>query len=498
MSWILLTACGIENGVDRERVDVEEPTAELAIDPTYIDFGLVELGAERSEVFTVTAIGTAPVQLGQMELHGPESFDLSWDLPNELQPGESADVVVTYVPHGPDEPGYVALNSDAVIPRIEVEVWGGAIVPQLTIDPTSLLLQSLDGEDVTDTVTLASTGTATLELYEMLLLGDENFEVVGEVPATLEPGETAELEITWFPDGDESDTIDIWLTDNTLLGSALIPVEGQLVPPCLGLAEAWETDVLTARTSTFGNMVLTNVGSDDDICIDRWTVWLSEETQDMGLGDPFGDAGQVYPEGSLTMAPGESKSFTYGSTQNNAWYCVEQTQTTIASSNWDFFGARMPQPLMGYALAGDQEAIWNHMLAEPVFMVGRDINVVDREGPVDLRLVNMGREDGVARMTEFVPDGFEATDFTIDPDDVEYTTEGVAYSWDLLLIGAVDTGTTEHTIYDQRVITYTLERHGAECVERSYLEEVTATWQDSDGTERSSMGSPLLVICPDE
>lgn len=496
MIALLLAGCGIENGVEGERVDVEAPFGELSVDPTYLDFGLLEVGDERSEVFTVTAIGTAPVRLGEMELHGPESFDLSWDLPAELQPGESADVVVTYSPHSPDEPGYVALNSDAVIPRLEVELWGAAILPQLTIDPTSVLLQSYDGEDVTETVTLASTGTATLELYEMLLLGDENFEVVGEMPATMEPGETMELEVTWSPDGDPSDTLDIWITDNTLLGSALIPVEGQLIPPCLGLAEAWETNVLSARTTSFGNMILTNDGTEDDVCIDRWTIWLSDETQDMGLGDPFGDAGQTYPEGSQVLSPGQSLSFSYGATQTRAWYCVEQTQTTIASTNWDFFGARMPQPLLGYALEGDQDAIWNHMIEHPVFVVGRDVNVLE-SGQVDLRLVNMGREDGVARMTEFVPDGWAASNFSWTPDDVEYTTEGIAYSWDVLLVGAIDTGTDDPTIYDQRVITYDLTRAGADCVERTYLSEVTAEWQDTDGTERSSMGSPLLVLCPE-
>ena len=497
---LVLTGCS-ENEINDLREDPEEPYGELQLEPDDLDFGLLELGTQASQSFTIHSVGTGPIDLASVELHGPTSYDFTWASGGlgELMPGETAEVIVSYTPHGPDETGWVAVESDAVNPRGEVLLAGGGILPALTIEPTSVELVSEMGEEVWEVVTLASTGTATLEIDELIFLGDDSLEVpLPEAPLSLEPGDFVEFEVRWEPLGQDYASGEVWIADNTPVGSAMVPITAELVPPCLGLAEAFEIGSLEARTSSMGVMSLTNTDAELDVCIDKWTVWLSVETQDMGLGDPYWDNGGVYPLGSLTIAPGDKASFSYGATQTNGWFCVEQTQTTKATQpdDWLFYGMRVPPALQRWmGTGGDQDAIWAYMNAHPVFVVGRDTNVVNPGDQVVVRLINMGREYGVAEVTELLPEGWSASDFSHEPESVELTEDGTLITWNIALNAAQDTGETQHTIYDEELISYTLELDGAECGPRTYLNEPEALWSDSNGDDQTADGSPLLVLC---
>lgn len=496
--FVVLTilGCGIENGVSGDPVEVVEPQGELEVDPYSIDFGLMEQGSSFSETFTITSVGTGPVVLEDIVLSGPSSYVMTVMEPiGELPVGEALTVVVEYTANTHHEPGFIAITSDAVAPRMEVDLWGGAIVPALEIDPPSLSMLSYEGEEVRETITLSSVGTSTLDLQSMLVLGDPWFEVDGEIPLELAPGDSTELEVVWTPSGGDLDETEIWLTDNTPIGSALIPVEGLIVPPCLGLAEAWETGILHANTTSMGSMRLQNVGDDADICVDNWTIWISTETQDMGIGDPYFDPGQVYPSGSIVMAPGETNGFAYGAVGTDAWYCVEQTQTTIPTSNWDFFGARVPPVLLAEMLSGDQDAVWEHLGTNPNFVVGRNTNVVEPNDEVVLRFLNLGRRVGTVEVSETIPDGWDASNWSVQPDRIENGDDGVTYFFEVQMTGAIDTSDTQPTIYDDRTISYELERAGGDCGARMYFNEPRATWTDSDGDAQESSGSPLLVLC---
>ena len=492
----LALGCGIENGVNGERVEVDEPFGELLIEPDHIDFGLMRRGDSFSEEITITSVGSGPVDIERIDLTAPSSFAMTLTEPlGELPAGESLTLVVDYTANTHDEPGWISVTSDAVEPRGEVTLWGGAIVPALSIDPSAVSMLSYDGLEMSEFVTLSSVGTATLDLESMLVLGDPQFEVLGDIPLSLEPGESTELEVIWTPSGAEYDQTEIWLTDNTPIGSAMIPVEGLMIPPCVGLAEAWETGVLAANTTQMGSMRLQNVGDDPDICVDHWTIWISEDTQDMGLGDPYFDPGQAYPTGSITLAPGDAALFSYGGVSSNAWYCVEQTQMTYPTSNWDFFGARVPPVLLGEMLSGDQDGVWSWLGQNPAFVVGRNTNVVAPEETVEVRFLNLGRRVGTVEISETIPDGWVATNFSVEPDRYETNDDSTTWFWSFEMAGAIDTDETSHTIYDDRTLTYELVRAGGDCAARMYFETPGASWIDGSGDAQISEGSPLLVLC---
>ena len=495
---VLLALACVENGLNGPEEEVVVPVRSLVVSPTGIDFGEVEMGAQRTEVFTLESVGTGAVTLDGLEFTGPNSFELTWFGVDEvLEPGDTVDVAVHYTAQSLYEEARIGVRSNAAEVYQEVELSGTAIAPMLVIEPSSMELVSPDGSVRQDEFVLRSAGTQTLVIDDFILLTDHDFTVEGAEPTSLEPGEWMVVDVTWEPSGTENvETAELWITDNTPLGSALAPIRGVTPPPCLGLAEAWNTGSLYARVDGTGTMVLENQDPEFDICIDTWTIWISAETQDMALGDQGMDPGGEYPLGSLTMGPGEEQRFYYGGTSGNAWYCVEQTQLTEPTDEWTFFGARVPPPLLTRSLQGDQDAVWEYEQDHPAPAVGRDTNAVVPGETVVLRSVNLGRQLADFRLTETLPAGWEASNFTLPPDQIwTHSDDSTSYSWDLSLAGAIDTGEYEPTIYDWSIIRYTLELDGAECSGRTYLEEVEATWLDLDGDSYTSRGSPLLVTC---
>ena len=492
---LLMALACIENGLNEPGQEIDEPLRELVVAPAGLDFGEVELGAERTMVFTISSVGNAPVALDELSVTGPSSFSVHGLPTDELAPGEELEIAVSYTAQSLWEEGHVRVYSDAVIPVHEVLLEGTAIAPLLEIDPPKMDLVSPDGSARQGDFVLKSVGTQTLELHELLLLGDDSFSILEGQPVSLEPGDQTRVTILWEPE-DTYETAELWVTDNTPLGSAMAPITGTMPPPCMGLAEAWNIGSLYARVDGMGTMILENQDPDLDICIDDWTVWISPETQDMGLGDIGFDPGGEYPLGSLQMGPGDSQQFTYGALSGNAWYCMELTQLTQPTDNWTFFGARVPTPLRSDMLNGDQDGVWEYMEFNPVPVVGRDTNAVVPGDTVVLRSVNMGRRVADFRLVETLPAGWAATDFSVEPDDLWINSDSsTSYAWDLSLGAAYDTGEYDATIYDWSLIRYTLEMDGADCKGRMYLEEVEAWWTDHEGQDEISLGSPLLVTC---
>ena len=50
---------------------------------------------------------------------------------------------------------------------------------------------------------------------------------------------------------------------------------------------------------------------------------------------------------------------------------MEQTQLTARSAAYDFLGAYVPEPLLTYMMAEDQDGVWEWMLENPVMIAAR-------------------------------------------------------------------------------------------------------------------------------
>lgn len=493
----------IDFALDKIQDPTPEGLRELSVDPGLVDYGLLTSPAPITATVTVTAAGDVPTTISAIDVTGSSAYTLTLPAEDlELAPGDTFPIVVTYQPMSAADEAQLVVHSDATEPQLVVQLLGGGLYPAILIEPTSMYMLSGYGESVTEEVMVTSVGTADLDISLMVVQG-EQFTAEMTLPVTLAPGESVPLSATYTPlvQG-ESVTGKIWLTTNTQEGFAIVPLEGEFLDPCIGLGEAWDTEALSAVTLNDGlTFRLENLSTDKTICVDDWYLFLSEESQDMGVGDMDADFGDAYPVGSLEMAPGESLEFEADALAGNAWYCVELTQYTQRNATYEFIGAYVPDPLITYMLAGDQQAVWDYQDANPMVAMGRDTNFVHvgeagGEAPVSARILNMGDGDVSATVREVVPQGYVASNFSPEPLRTETSSDGDSvYVFEVALDARIKTGAYEHTIYDEAHITYTLAV--PPCRGRTALPSATAAWVDDWDESRISYANPLVVLCED-
>ena len=356
----------------------------------------------------------------------------------------------------------------------------------------------------------------------------------------------------------------------------------EVAPSCISLPEAHSRGMV-AFSYDGSSLVLENIDTEQEVCIEGWFLVSSEESQDSGFGDPDdddddsstdtgdpdtgGDEGGSSTGGSpgggssdggggddddddddsddddddddssddceedeaevkggrINLAPAQALYFAYASAtpDTNSWWCVEQTQVTQYSTNFDFTGEQMPGPLAHFAVDQTDEDgdgvedhvdyeggyyqtnlnIWEFEATHPVFSVGRTTNYIELlEGesqPVELTVTNMGRAVGRAVVTEVVPHGVEASNFNIEPVDSWVDAWGRTHlAFEVELAAAVDTDSYTHTVYSAATITYDVQMAaGATCPLRHVGKQPSAEWADLDGVEWESLGPELVISC---
>lgn len=505
MRWVPLLAafsagCS-EFSLEQVKAAEEVGTRVLAAEPAAVEFGVVDGNATVTETVAIVSTGSLAVNVESLVVSGSSAYTIAW--PNDqtlLAPDDTLNVVVTYVPASHDDQAGLVVTSDADEPTLVVPLTGAGIYPAIEVDPPSLALETSYELPVDDVVEVLSVGTADLVISDMVVEGAE-FTVAADIPATLAPGESLPLTVTYTP-GEEGETVTgrIWLTVNTAEGYAIVPLQGQDLLPCIGLGESWDRGFLDAHTdASGGTLVLQSLAPEDDVCIDNWYVWISEGSQDLGAGDMAGDFGGTYPQGSLSLPAGDDLQFAYGDAHGPVWWCMELTQYTQPNADYIFTGARVPDALLDRMLGQDQDAVWAWMDDHPVAIAGRSTNYLQvpqggGSGTVGLWIFNMGGAAARAEVRESVAAGYGASDFSVEPDRVESGDDGATvYVWDVSLAARELTGSYEHTLYDEQRITYTLT--APSCRGRVAMPPMTTTWQDSDGVEQTDDANPLVVHC---
>lgn len=500
-SILLLGSIGCsEFGLKRTDLDPQELKADLSVDPEFLDFGVVPSGSAADGVVTLTSVGTLPVTISALDLEDSDAFTLTDTFEETvLDPGESTDVIIGYVPATHLDQGNLVVHSDAVEPTTAVPLTGEGEYPWYEVDPSPVYLVSQLGEEVTEDVVVTSTGTTDLELYGMVLQADQ-FTVDGHLPVTLSPGQSTVLTVTYYPEeAGETVTGKLWLDTNTSAGSVMVPLQGHMLPVCMGLGEAWDKGELEASMGHFNSLKVSNLSGENDICIDSWYVWLSNNSQDLGAGDMNGDAGDDYPLGSLGIGLGRSLTFKAEGYSGPAWYCMEETQYTSGAQTYTFTGARVPEPMLTYMLNGDQEGSWAWQLDNPVMIAGRGTNLVDvspsgGSATVTLRILNMGGAAGTAEVREPIPPGYSASGFSKAPIATETNDDGdTVYVFSVSLAARTETDLYSPTLYDEADISYTLTVPS--CDGRTYFTPMETRWTDSDGVERTDTANPLAIVC---
>jgi len=475
----------------------------LQVWPEALDFGEVAAGDMVTDSFTITSTGTATVELEPLHVHGSGAFTfIDADVEGPLAPGEFVEVVVAYGAASASDEASAVVGSDAQTQQINVPLTGAGVMPDLVFDPQQVLLQSFDGSAVYGSFVARNEGLVDLVVDSWVLQG-ERFTAETDLPGTLAPGEETTISVSYTPLEETSELGYFWASSNDPDGSEVATLEGLYQLPCLGLHEAVTRGYVDIRSNAEG-IIVEHEGEDEEICIDRWYVYISEGTQDAGAGDPSYVADDVYgEEGSIELTRGDQVLFTWGTSQAPAWWCVEQTQLTDTSTSFHFTGAQVPSMLLDTMLGTDfdpNSLVWADMRDHPIMIVGRERGWASLPAGgstlVEVEVVNMGRVAGVAAVSETIPAGMAASNFDLEPFGEDWSEDGsVTYSWEVELAAAEDTADDTHTIYDSQTISYVLQVNDEACLPRTSTPEPWVSWEDSDGTVQEAAGSPLIIEC---
>jgi hypothetical protein len=501
---LLLAANCSDQGINRIDDDADGAGERLLeVSPELLDFGQVAAGTVAVDRFTIASVGDASVELEPLHIHGSGTFTIVGDpLPASLAPGASAVVEVAYEPATSVDEAEVIVSSNATVQQHYVELLGEGVMPELVFDPPLLSLRSYDGNPVYGSLVARNEGVVDLVVDSWVLQG-ESFEVETDLPATLGPGEESVIDVTWYPEVEGTELGYFWASSNDPDGDELATLEGFYQLPCLGLHEA-DTRGYVDITGSVEGIEVTHVGEDLDVCIDRWYVFVSDWTQDAGAGDPMYVEADVYgEEGSIVLSRGDSVLFDYGSNYQPAWWCVEETQQTDTAHTFDFTGAQVPTMLLDTMLFGGvnpNDTVWKDIRENPMMIVGRQrgwaTTVAGGSTMVVLELTNIGRVAGAATVSETIPPGMVASDFSVQPDrQVEEDDGSITFSWERELDAAVDTESDQQTVYDTHAISYHLSIEEEACTVRARVPEPMVQWNDSDGIARRAEGSPFIVEC---
>lgn len=283
---------------------------------------------------------------------------------------------------------------------------------------------------------------------------------------------------------------------------------------CLSLwqahARGWllvESDDTQAAAVTF-----TNIGG-YDICLDTQVLYTSTGSQAFFVDEGVTSAPAV-------IAPTESLTLWYASwtTANGvyspylgeeAWWCVEDGQTTAAGATFDYAGEAMPDVIAifgadgldedgdgtddrvdwtdGFGVAANYN-IWAYQASHPVLTIGKQAMASGSAAIVTLVVRNIGALDGTGEVQDTIPAGWTASAFSPTPDmDVANSDGTHTYLWTIAAAASVGGASTVGDL-----LTYTLSRDASSDAPYLELSAATLDYDDGEGIQESQ-SAPAAV-----
>lgn len=177
-------------------------SGQLQLSGSAVQFGVVVVGQSQTQVVTVDNIGKASVTVSAISVSAPEFSLTTPKLPLLLGAGKSFSFTASFAPTATGWFGnYVTVTSNASNPTLRIPIAGdGVNSDPLTSTPSSLRFGKVKvGGTATLPAVLTNVGSKNITLKAFLVEGN-GFTVSGPtLPATLAPGQTANLSITFAP-----------------------------------------------------------------------------------------------------------------------------------------------------------------------------------------------------------------------------------------------------------------------------------------------------------
>jgi len=213
---MLLVGCGTETGLTPDAdgespLDPADPVPIMEVSPQEIGFDPVIAGDRASEIFTVTNVGEAELEIVDVAFsQGDPDFSFQALDGTVLSPGASADWSVSYAPDAPSvevESATIAITgTDPERPQAKVNLYGSTRLPAFEISPAHHDFGVVPARDQASVeLVVTNTGDAPGAL-ERLVFTPTSSELsladLGELdslPAYLDPGDSLSLTGVYQP-----------------------------------------------------------------------------------------------------------------------------------------------------------------------------------------------------------------------------------------------------------------------------------------------------------
>jgi len=202
----------------------------LAATPTTASFGSVPVGTSISQAFHLKNSGTTSITISAIAVSSPRFTLNGITTPRVLAPGETIACTLVFKP---TTTGFVAgsasITSTASNRTLTLTMSGSGVAatPALTVTPTALVFGNESvGKTQTEGVTLKNTGNSNVTVSSIGVSAVDIQTGGGVNGATLAPGQSATLSISFSPKKAETVSGSITITSNAKSSPTIIQVSG--------------------------------------------------------------------------------------------------------------------------------------------------------------------------------------------------------------------------------------------------------------------------------
>lgn len=242
----LLAACVTENELTPpggKPGGPDEPAVEVW--PPALAFDTLALGESQAQALTVRNVGLAPLTVRGAQISGTTAFTLPVEPDLVLEPGTETTFDVAFSPVNPEDAGSLhVLSDDPEVPSVEVPLSGGALVGELLVTPNPLDFGDVPlGCRQEKTLRVQNVGAVDLTIDTIVPLG-ESFGASWdlELPRTLAPGESFDVDLAYEPDDLVADEGEVWITSDAIVGLTLAKQRGSGTEDSAIADEWWQGD----------------------------------------------------------------------------------------------------------------------------------------------------------------------------------------------------------------------------------------------------------------
>jgi hypothetical protein len=245
---------------------------QLAVSSTSLAFGSVTLNTAKALSLSLTSTGTSAVTVSSAQIAGTGFTIVGGSLPVTLNPQQSVTLQVQFKPKAAGaSTGKITVGSNSTSGGTTVIALSGtgtaATNPQLAVSSTSLTFGSVTVNTAKAlSLTLTSTGTSAVTVSSAQIAGTGFTIVGGSLPVTLNPQQSATLQVQFKPTATGAATGKITVGSNsTSGGTTVIALSGTgtaAANPRLAVSStSLAFGSVTVNTAKALSLVLTSTGT---------------------------------------------------------------------------------------------------------------------------------------------------------------------------------------------------------------------------------------------